>query len=123
VTVLGALMFVVALSVLLDCARAIARNPGEVFTPASIVVIALRWVLPAAWVGATGVGLLRGRSWARGCFFALAALSLVAAAGAISRPMDSAEAKLLAGAYVSVFVVMAAGTWYLLLEKVRNWFA
>lgn len=52
----------------------------------------------------------------------MAALTAVATAGALSRPLGSAEAKLAAGAWVSTFILAGWGVWYLRGTKADSWF-
>ena len=120
VTVLALLLLAAGAARLAWCLLVAARFRGELHEPANLFFLAAG-ILPAVWVSLTGLGLLRGRAWARASFFALAALSLIMVAGALSGPLDSREAKLAAGSFASVFLVAAGGTWYLLGARASGW--
>ncbi len=122
VTALGALLLIVCLSTLARMTAAIARHPDQVFTVPSLLVLFIAGLLPAAWIGATAVGLLLGKAWARGSYFTLSILTFVVTAGALSSGLPDQRAKLLAGSCITVSVIMAWGIWYLLGEKVKAWF-
>ncbi len=122
VTVLVLLLVVVCVSLLVDAGATIARHSDQLFTGPSMFMLTVRWILPAAWIGGTALGLLRGKAWARGSYFTLCALAFVMAAGAVSAELKTVQAKLVAVYCLAVFIVMAWGIWYLLGEKVKAWF-
>jgi drug/metabolite transporter (DMT)-like permease len=122
VTVLGTLLLLVCCCVLGSAAIVISRHPDQVFTGPSMSALLLRWVLPAAWIGATALGLLGGKAWARGSYFTLCILAFVTTAGALSADLSTQGARMRASFVVVVFICMAWGIWYLLGEKVKAWF-
>ncbi len=99
-----------------------ARHPDEILTGPSLTILSLNWLLPSLWMGITGYGLLRGRGWARSSFFALSALALVVLAGLVSRGAGTHDERLRLGAMITIGLMCAAGTWYLLGGKGRDWF-
>ena len=122
VTVLGWVLLLLCAATAACAVRMVARHPAELLRANSLLYLALQWVLPAVWLGATGAGLLAGGGWARNSFFAIAALSLVVLAGRASRPLETRADYLGAGGALSVALVAAGGVWYLLGEKVKGWF-
>jgi hypothetical protein len=122
VTVLAVLLLILCLTILVRSAQEMARYPDQVFTGPSVIALLVRFFLPAAWFGGTAAGLLRGRAWARSCYFALCVLALVVTAGVLSSGMKGREAWLAAGGLVSVCLCMGAGFWYLLGSGVKAWF-
>jgi hypothetical protein len=120
VTVLAVGLLVVAAAFLLNALRACLKMPDRILP--ELHVLLLMGLLRPIWLGATGAGLLAGRHWARASFFALTALSVVVAAGAFSRPLDSIEARTAAGFLGGIALVAGGGTWYLLGARVRAWF-
>ena len=123
-TVLGVALLLGAAAFLANAARAAAGDPGA-FSRApvmSVIVLLAAGVLPAVWLGATGVGLLRGASWARASFFAIAALVLVVVAGLASRKPPGREGYPLIAAALALALFAGGGVWYLLREDVKGWF-
>jgi hypothetical protein len=122
VLALGLALVVLALLLLADGIAVAARHPDEILTGPSLTLLGLNWLLPSSWVGATGIGLIRGRGWARGSFFALSALALVVLAGLISRGAETPEQRVRMGVMITIGLICAAGSWYLLGGKGRDWF-
>ena len=122
VTVLGIVLLLAGLAFLAWSARAGVLAGRELFAPGVLPVFLAAGVLPGAWALATGAGLLLGRSWARASFYAIAALTAVVAAGALSRPLGSAAAKLAAGGCLSALALAGWGVWYLRGTKADGWF-
>jgi len=120
VTVLGVLLLVIGGAFLANCARVAIMMPAQL--PGNIGIFMVAGVLPGLWASATGVGMLRARSWARASFFALVALCFVMVAGAISRGFETRADYARAGALTAVFLCMVWGVWYLMCEHVRAWF-
>lgn len=123
-TALGVALLLGGAAFLTNAARAVASDPGA-FSEApvmSVSVLLAAGILPAVWLGATGVGLIRGQSWARASFFAIAALALVVAAGLASRKIEKPKDYQRLGAAISTALVAGGGVWYLLRENVKGWF-
>ncbi len=119
---LGVVLSLGGAVLLLDGAVVASRHPGAILTGPGALHLALSWFLPAIWLGVTGAGLLRGASWARASYFAIAALALVVAAGLASRKLEDPKDYQRLGAAISVVLVAGGGIWYLLRENVKGWF-
>jgi hypothetical protein len=122
VTVLCAVLLLAGLAILSWSMRAAFRAGSGLLAPGVLPVFLAAGVLPGIWALATAVGMFLGRNWARASFYAMAVLTVVLAAGTLSRPLDSAGAKLAAGSWMSMFILAGLGVWYLRGTKADDWF-